>query len=283
MKAKQNWRLLALLLPAIALIGVLFINPLVGVLVQSFVGDDGFTLKSISKLWTSRLARVVLERTFWLAFTVTVICLLIGYPAAYYMSQMKPRKRAMITYLVLLPFWISILIRTYTWIILLGREGLVNSALQWLGLTEQPVQFLYTNFAVHLGMVQILLPIVILPTVAGMVNIDTGLIKAARVMGASPIRAFWSTFFPLSLSGAATGGLICFILSLGFYVTPTLLGGQKSLIIANLIDLQVHKTLNWGFAAALATALLLATLLCLLIFWLATRNRPEFATGGLSK
>jgi putative spermidine/putrescine transport system permease protein len=273
--------ILLLLAPAVLLVGLLFVLPLVGVMSLTVHDGTSFTAEPIRELLDSRVALVVLERTFMLAASVTAICLLLGYPAAYFMSNLRPRVRAYLTYLILLPFWVSILIRTYTWIVILGREGIVNTGLAALGLA--PVQVLYTNVAVHIGMVQILLPIVIITCLASMLDIDKDLMKAARSLGASPAQSFWKVFFPLSVSGAATGGLICFILSLGFFVTPALLGGRRSIIIANLIDLQVHQTLNWGFAAVLATALLAITLACLGVFWLLMRRRVEFSGAGLGR
>lgn len=281
---KRNWATTALLLgPAALLVALFFVYPIFGVLKLSVHDGTSYTLAPLQQLYRSQLALVVLQRTFVLALSVTALCLLIGYPAAYFMAGLAPRIRAFVTYLILLPFWISILIRTYTWVVLLGREGLVNKALLALGLTDRPVQILYTGLAVHIGMVQVLLPIVILTCLASMLDIEKDLVRAARTLGASPAQAFWKVFFPLSASGAATGGIICFILSLGFYVTPALLGGRSSAIIANLIDVQVRQTLNWGFAAVLATALLAATLISLGLFWLATRRRPEFAGLGVSR
>ncbi len=273
--------ILLLLAPAVLLVGLLFILPLAGVMGLSIHDGTGFSLAPVRELLDSRVAMVVLERTFMLALTVTSLCLLLGYPAAYFMSGLTPRVRAYVTYLILLPFWVSILIRTYTWIVILGREGIVNTGLAALGLA--PVQILYTDLAVHIGMVQILLPIVIITCLASMLDIEKDLVRAARVLGASRAQAFWKVFFPLSVSGAATGGLICFILCLGFFVTPALLGGRRSLIISNLIDLQVHQTLNWAFAAVLATALLAITLACLGVFWLIMRRRVEFTGAGLGR
>ena len=273
--------ILLLLAPAVLLVGLLFILPLAGVMGHSVHDGTGFSLAPVRELLDSRVAMVVLERTFMLALTVTSLCLLLGYPAAYFMSGLTPRVRAYVTYLILLPFWVSILIRTYTWIVILGREGIVNTGLAALGLA--PVQILYTDLAVHIGMVQILLPIVIITCLASMLDIEKDLVRAARVLGASRAQAFWKVFFPLSVSGAATGGLICFILCLGFFVTPALLGGRRSLIISNLIDLQVHQTLNWAFAAVLATALLAITLACLGVFWLIMRRRVEFTGAGLGR
>lgn len=272
---------LLLLLPAVVLVGLLFVLPILGVLDLSVRDETGFTLGPVRELLTSKVSLVVLERTFWQALTVSLICVALGYPAAYYMSGLTPKRRAFVAYLILLPFWISILIRTYTWIIVLGREGIFNRTISVFGF--EPVQVLYTDLAVRIGMVQILLPIVILTCLASMLDIDRGLIKAARSLGASPTQAFLKVFLPLSLSGAATGGVICFILSLGFYVTPALLGGRRSMLISNLIDIQVHQTLNWGFAAVLASALLLITLACLGLFRLAMRGRADVSGFGGSR
>ncbi|MBM6582436.1 ABC transporter permease [Microvirga sp. BT689] len=272
---------LLLLLPAALLVGLLFVLPILGVLSLSVYGDSGFTLGPIRELVGSRVSLVVLERTFWQALTVSVICVVLGYPAAFFMSGLSTKLRAYLVYLILLPFWISILVRTYTWIIILGREGIINRTLAAFGFS--PVQILYTDLAVRIAMVQILLPIVVLTCLASMLDIDKGLVKTARSLGATPTQAFVKVFLPLSLSGAATGGIICFILCLGFYVTPALLGGRRSILISNLIDIQVHQSLNWGFAAALATALLIITLACLALFRLLTRGRTEFSSLGVGR
>lgn len=272
---------LLLLLPAALLVGLLFVLPILGVLSLSVYGDSGFTLGPIRELVGSRVSLVVLERTFWQALTVSAICVVLGYPAAFFMSGLSTKLRAYLVYLILLPFWISILVRTYTWIIILGREGIINRTLAAFGFS--PVQILYTDLAVRIAMVQILLPIVVLTCLASMLDIDKGLVKTARSLGATPTQAFVKVFLPLSLSGAATGGIICFILCLGFYVTPALLGGRRSILISNLIDIQVHQSLNWGFAAALATALLVITLTCLGLFRLLTRGRTEFSSLGVGR
>ena len=265
---------LLLLLPALLLLAVLFAAPIFGVLKLSIHDEAGFTMAHINELFGSQVSLIVLERTFRQALVVSSICVVLGYPAAYFMCRLSPRLRAYLVYLILLPFWISILIRTYTWIIVLGREGVVNRLLASLGVS--PLQWLYTDVAVVIGMVQILLPIVILTCLASMLDIDEGLVKTARSLGATSRQAFLKVFLPLSASGAVTGGMICFILCLGFYVTPALLGGRRSILISNLIDVHVHQSLNWGFASVLATALLVTTLTCLGLFRLLTRAKGPF-------
>ncbi|BBK45057.1 hypothetical protein STVA_50770 [Allostella vacuolata] len=272
MSRRRSFQLALLLGPAVALVGLLFLFPLFGVMKQSLF-SPGFTLESFAKLVNSPVAAIVMRRTFVLALTVTALCCVLGYPLAYFLATMSKRWRAFFLYLILLPFWISVLIRTYTWMVLLGREGLVNNALMGLGITDGPVQMLFTGFAVHLAMVQILLPIVILTCFASMVEIDPQLVRAARTLGATPFKAFARVFFPMSIGGAAAGAIICFILSLGFYVTPALLGGRRNIMLANLIDFEVHQTLNWSFASALALVLLAATLVLLGLFRLVAPER----------
>ncbi|BBK34452.1 putative spermidine/putrescine transport system permease protein [Stella humosa] len=272
MSRRRSYQLAILLGPAVALIGLLFLFPLFGVMKQS-IFNPGFTLESVEKLMTSPVASIVMRRTFVLALSVTALCCVLGYPLAYFLATMSKRWRAFFLYLILLPFWISVLIRTYTWMVLLGREGLVNNAMLGLGIVDEPVQMLFTGFAVHLAMVQILLPIVILTCFASMVEIDPQLVRAARTLGATPFKAFLRVFFPMSIGGAAAGAIICFILSLGFYVTPALLGGRRNIMLANLIDFEVHQTLNWSFASALALVLLAATLILLGLFRLVAPER----------
>ncbi|MCC7273403.1 MAG: ABC transporter permease [Alphaproteobacteria bacterium] len=272
MTRRRSVQLALMLAPAVALIGLLFLYPLFGILKLSLF-NPAFTLESFDKLRSSPVAALVMQRTFLLALTVAVLCFVLGYPIAYFLATMRPRWRAFFLYLILLPFWISVLIRTYTWMVLLGREGLVNGALHGLGITDGPVQMLFTGFAVHLAMVQILMPIMILTCFAAMVEIDPQLVKAARTLGASPWKAFATVFFPMSLGGAAAGAIICFILGLGFYVTPALLGGRRNIMLANLIDFEVHQTLNWSFASVLALVLLAATLVLLGLFRLVAPER----------
>jgi ABC-type spermidine/putrescine transport system permease subunit I len=160
---------------------------------------------------------------------------------------------------VLVPFWTSILVRSYAWMVLLGKEGPLNQALVALGIVDQPVQLLNTRFAVYIGMVHVLLPFMILPLYAVMRGIDRSLLRAAENLGARPSQVFRQVFLPLSLPGVAAGCLLVFILALGFYITPALLGGQRDVMISMLIQQQVTQ-LKWGVASALAVVLLVLSL-----------------------
>jgi ABC-type spermidine/putrescine transport system permease subunit I len=166
---------------------------------------------------------------------------------------------------VLVPFWTSILVRTYAWMVLLGRQGIINELLQSLGIIDQPLRLLNTRFAVYVSMVHILLPFMILPLYSVMRGIDRSVLRAAEGLGARPSAVFRQVMLPLSLPGVAAGCLLVFILSLGFYITPALVGGPKDLMISVLIAQQVDL-FNWAFASALAAVLLVGALLIFVIF-----------------
>jgi len=188
-------------------------------------------------------------------------------------------ERPLLLFLVLVPLWMSILVRTYAWMVVLGREGIVNGFLISSGIVDKPVKLMFTTGAVYLGMVQILLPIMIVSCFSAMTEIDQGLMRAARILGARPHQAFVRVFLPLSLEGAITGAVIVFILSMGFFITPALIGGRKDAMMANLIAGQVSQA-NWGFASALAIILLFATLAVMVLVRLAARRLVYSAAGA---
>lgn len=249
------------LLPALALALVMFAVPVVLVF-QEALFDPGFTLEHFERFFSRAVFQTVFRNTLMVAAIVASACLLIGYPMALFIVTRRPARRPLLLFVVLVPMWMSILVRTYAWMVVLGREGMINQALLALGMIEAPLQLLYTSGAVYVAMVQILLPIMVVTCYSAMTEIDMGLIRAARVMGAGPIRAFRHVFLPLSLEGALTGWSVIFILSLGFFIVPALLGGRRDALIGNMIVNQVAQT-NWGFAAAMAIVLLVATVLLL--------------------
>jgi len=221
--------------------------------------DPVFSTEHFERLYNSRAYSTVFYNSVSVATTVTLICLLLGYPFAAFLTFLPENRRTPWLFLALIPMWMSILIRSYAWMVVLGREGIVNDLIQWAGLASEPVKLLHTSGAVYVGMVQILAPLMIITCFAGMTTIDLTLVRAARVLGASPRRAFFGTFFPLSLSGVVSGSVVVFILSLGFFVTPALLGGRRDIMVANLISIMVEHN-NWGFAATVAIVLLALTL-----------------------
>lgn len=208
----------------------------------------------------------VLWITFKISFTVTLTALLIGYPIAYLLTVVSEQARNLLMIMVLIPFWTSLLVRTYAWMVLLGRKGIINQMLIHLELIDQPVKMLYTTFAVNVGMVQMMTPFMVLALFSVMKGIDRGLLQAAGSLGASKFQAFIRIYLPLSLPGIGAGCLLVFIYSLGFFITPALLGGRKDIMLSMLIEEQVSSLLNWGFGAVLALLLLLATAVFFFIY-----------------
>lgn len=256
---RSRWVGPLLAAPLVLLFAVFFVVPFAEILRVSFAGSGG-PADALAALWRSPVTAIVFLNTIKLAASVTTICLLAGYPAAAFIARQQPARRGVLLALVLLPFWTSVLVRTYTWSLVLGREGLLNASLIWLGVTDTPQRFMFTSLAVHLGMVQIMLPVAILTLVGVMTELDAGLVRAARVLGASPLRAFLHVYLPMTAPGVVAATTLVFILSLGFYITPALLGGPRHRTIANLIDMQVNQLNDWATAATMALALLAITL-----------------------
>lgn len=203
--------------------------------------------------------------TFRVSATVALISLLLGYPMAALLLRAQNRLRQVLFICILLPFWTSVLVRTYAWMILLGKNGLVNAMLVGMGIIDEPVQLIFNTTGAVIGMTHIMLPYMIFPLYSVMRNIDPALMRAAYNLGAKPWQAFFKVFLPLTLPGIYAGGLIVFVISLGFFITPALMGGQKDIMVAVLIERQVMETLEWGMAAGLSLILLTATLLLTLI------------------
>jgi len=204
----------------------------------------------------------VLGNTFRIALIATAVCVVLGYPLAYWMRSLSPGRQLIALALVVLPFWVSILVRTYAWIVILGNDGLVNRLLQGLGLVGAPVSFLYNEFGVILGTANILLPFLVLPLFAAMLKVDDRLLQAAASLGASERIVFWRVFFPLTLPSLAAGAILVLILTLGFFITPAILGGGRVPMIANMLDLLINRLPRWELAAAISTVLLILTLAC---------------------
>jgi putative spermidine/putrescine transport system permease protein len=265
---RARWIAPALAFPLVLLFAIFFVVPFLEIMRVSFAGAGG-AMTGINWLATSPVFSIVFLNTLKLSATVTFWCLVLGYPAACFIAMQPERRRGVLLALILLPFWTSVLVRTYTWSIVLGREGILNASLIWLGVTDGPTRFMFTPLAVHLGMVQILLPVAILTLVGVMTELDPGLVRAARVLGASPFRAFWHVFLPMTTPGIVAATMLLFILSLGFYITPALLGGPRHRTIANLIDVQVNQNNDWTTASVMALVLLLTTVIAIgILRWL---------------
>ena len=204
--------------------------------------------------------RIILGRTLWISGMVTLICLLLGYPTAWYLSQQTDRKAAILLFLVLLPFWTSLLVRTVAWVVLLQREGIVNDALMTAGLITEPLRMIFNRFAVYAAMVHVLLPFMILPLYSVMKAIPPSYLRAAASLGAPPLLAWLRVYLPQTLPGIGAGCLMVFIQALGYYITPALVGGADDQMISYFIAFYASKTINWGMAAALALILLGSTM-----------------------
>jgi putative spermidine/putrescine transport system permease protein len=203
--------------------------------------------------------RVYLDRlqvTFWISIVVTVACAAIGYPMAYAMAMAGRFWGRVMFLLVLLPFWISLLVRTAAWVVLLQKEGIINSMLLALGVIDDPAQLIFNRFGVYVAMIHILLPFMVLPLYSVMKSIPRDHVRAAASLGATPTSAFLTVYFPQTVPGLGAGCLLAFILAIGFYVTPALVGGSADQMISSLIAESALGTANWGLASALALVLL---------------------------
>lgn len=257
-------RTLLLLAPIVILLAVAFIYPLVNLLFRS-LGEDEWTIVYYIRVFDQAIYLTIIFRTLRVAAVAALFCVLLGFPVALYLVRLRGWMLAFAMALVLLPLWTNILVRTYAWTVILQRRGLLNWLVQTLGLSSEPLPLLYNEIAVMAAMTQVLLPFVILPLYASLRGIPPELYRAARSMGSEPVRTFLKITLPLSSSGVAAGATLVFIMALGFYVTPALIGGPRSMTIGPLIYQQIIELTNWPFGAALATVLLAVTMLLLAI------------------
>jgi len=247
-----------LLLPCLAWITFFFLAPLVLMCWRS-LASEGFSLEPYGVLFTSPLFTKVMITTVRTAAITTVFALLLAYPLAYALTISGGKVRALILVFTLIPYWVDIIVRSFSWLILLGDNGMVNKALMALGIVTAPLQMLYNPFSVLLAMVQILLPLTTVTLFGAMLRIDRTLITAAKIHGASEWHAFRTVFFPLSLPGVYGAGLLVFVLALGFYVTPALLGSPRETMIAQTIMVEASQLLDWPQASAAGAVLLIIT------------------------
>ena len=255
------WLLLA---PTCLVLILLFVVPIGYVLLLS-VTDPSVSLGHYRRIFTVPLYTRVMVNTFVTSLTVTGLCLLLGYPVAYVMARRRDWVATALLTVVAMSFWTGFLVRTYAWLVILGSKGPVVAAYQALGLGRPP-QLLFTSFASTLGMTHILLPYMILALFAVMAKIDPDHLKAAASLGAPPKAAFRAVFLPLSLPGVVNGCLLVFVICLGFFVTPVLLGTPKDMMISQLVNQQIDELLAWGFASAVAVVLLIGTGLTVAIY-----------------
>ncbi|WP_339770972.1 ABC transporter permease [uncultured Pseudosulfitobacter sp.] len=275
----ERWKLFGLASPAILLVLVVLVIPVGWLFYVSFVGADGnFSLENYERMVSRKSYLRIFVTTFQVSILTTALCIVIGYPLAYFISQLPTRWANLCLVTVLLPFWTSLLVRTYAWLVLLQKQGLVNQWAISLGLWDEPLKFVHNMTGTLIGMVHIMLPFLILPVYGAMRAINKDYLKAASNLGASPRRAFWTVFFPLSTPGLFAGSLMVFVLCLGFFVTPAVLGGGRVIMVSMKIVSNIELFVNWGAASSLGVVLLVLTVI---VLWIASRfTRLEQMAGG---
>ena len=263
---REKWALLGLSAPAVFVTGLIVVLPVSWLFYLSFIGaDGGVSLENYVRMIESKSYARIFVTTFQVSALTTVLCLVIGYPLAYFLASLPERIANICMLAVLLPFWTSLLVRTYAWLVLLQKKGLLNSWAITLGLWDEPLKLVHNMNGTIIGMVHIMVPFLILPLYAAMKAINLNYVKAAANLGAAPVTAFWTVFFPLSLPGLLAGTLIVFILCLGFYVTPAILGGGRVVMVSMQITNNIELFFNWGAASALGVVLFVITALILFV------------------
>ena len=253
-----------LVIPAIVFLIAFFVYPLFEILKRSFLDPEPGFSNYVGFVQNNSFLRVLIY-TFFVAFLITAFCVLLGYPYAYLMTYAGRTVAGLMIMAVLVPFWSSALVRTYAWVVLLQDTGIINSALLNLGVIEEPLSLIRNYVGVTIGMVQVMLPFMVLPIYSVMKNIDLDYVKAASNLGASPFTAFRHIFLPLSLRGVYAGSLLVFVLALGFYITPAILGSPRQAMLSQLVVQQVSDLRNWGMGSTIAFVLLVLTLVVLLV------------------
>ena len=279
-----NFRRSAILLTLIWL-AIFVLIPHILVFLTSFMTPDAqhlvvwpITLDSYKRLWEPLYVEV-LGHSVWLAFLTTVMCFLLGYPFAYIVARLPTMWRGILLFLLVIPFWTNSLIRTYAIKLILGNKGLINLALMGLGITEEPIELLYTEFSVVFGLVYVLLPFMILPLVASFEKVDQSLIEAAMDLGANFIQRLWHIVLPLTMPGIVAGSLIVFLPAMGMFYVSDLLGGAKNLLVGNIIRNQFLVVRDWPFGSALSMSLIVMMALLIWVYFRA--NKRIDRQGGL--
>jgi putative spermidine/putrescine transport system permease protein len=262
-----------LALPAAAWLGAFFLVRLLLILRLSFYGfsptdgiQAGFHFGNYVKLFTDTYYMGIFVRTFRISLLVTCICLVIGYPEAYFLTQLKGRIKALVMMIVLSPLLISAVTRTFGWFIMLGNNGVVNKAIIGLGLSERPLKLLYSETGIVIGLTHVLVPMMVLSIYASLQRRDPALARAAESLGASPVTAFLKVTLPLSLPGILAGSVLVFTMSMSAFVTPAVLGGSRVRVVAYVVYEEFLEMLNWPFGATVALVLVVLTTTIVLIY-----------------
>jgi putative spermidine/putrescine transport system permease protein len=264
-----------LIVPALLLLALTFAAPLVWFFYGALTESRGLpeVLDLFRSVATSRAVVTALGATFWISLLVTLVVLVVSYPVAYYLASRSGLRFTLVLFCIIVPYFTSVVVRTYSWMVLLGRNGLISQALLKLGLVDQPPALLFSKTAIVIGMVYVLLPYMVLTLFATMKSIDPGLMRAARGLGAGGFYAFRRIYLPLSMHGVVSGALIVFILAIGFFITPALMGGPEDVMIAMLIERSVEILFDWSSAAVMSLLLLAATLALYAVYYRLTDVR----------
>lgn len=257
-----------LAVPGLAFLAIFFLYP-VGSLLLLSVSDPetgAWSVKSFSRIFASDVYVRVLGITFRIAAQTAIFSLIIGYPLAYWIAGLPEHVRNRALLLVVIPFWTSYLVKTFAWMIMLGRTGVINSILFGTGLVGEPLPLIHNEFGVLVGMVHTMVPLAVMTMLPVMTGIDRRLVSAANTLGADPAHSFWLVYFKLSLPGVTAAGLLVFISSLGFFIVPAFLGGRQQTMLAQLIIVQITEMLNWSFAGALSVMMLVTALVAVWIY-----------------
>jgi len=257
---RRPWYLLS---PALIAITLMIVVPMCFILVYSFyenidlaVDLVAFQFGNWQELFSDNYYHHAIWKTLWMAVLVTVIAAVLGYIPAYYIVHTRFRHKWLLLLLLILPFWISFIIRTLSWIHIMGNHGAINGVLQWLGIIDEPISMMFNQFAVIVGFIHVFLPFMILNVYVSLDGVDKNLEPAARTLGCTPWQAFREVTLPLSLPGLGAGSLLVFVLTAGSYVTPLILGGPSDFLFGNLIYDSIITELNWPMGATLSFALL---------------------------
>ena len=259
----KNWLMIG---PLLLLLIAFLVYPVGRLLSLSFFDAEGFSLAAYKQLFASGLYLNVLWITLKISLVTTLLSVVLGYPVAYLISTANTRMKGRLIFLVLLSFWTSFLVRAFAWVVILGRNGVVNQFLLSVGVIDRPANLIYSLGAVLVGMVHAMLPLAVMTMLAVMENIDRNLPRAASTLGARPGSAFWTVYFPLSMPGVAAAAIMVFVTAIGFFIVPTLLGGRFETMITQLIIDQVQQTLNWGLAGAISVLLLVVVLIVFFLY-----------------
>ncbi len=264
----RRYRILLPLLPAIIFSVIFFCYPLIRIFALSVDGYK-FDFVSYAEIFKTTLYLKVIVNTLLISTLITFLCLVLGYPVAYLLSTTTKKKRNILILFVILPLWTSLLVRTYAWMVILQQSGMggqVNQFLLKAGIIDEPLTYMYNLFSVSVAMTHVLLPLMILTLYAVMRSINIEILLISRNLGANRFRTFFKIYLPLTLPGIIAGSFIVFMMALGYFITPALIGGRRQTMIAMLIDNQINYLLNWSFGAALSVILLIVVTIIYIVF-----------------